>query len=132
MDFNDYVQILGQNMAKPINAGSIYPQKSKYLVINFFKSIAYSAVGVWDQESITFRPSVNFKIIGSYKGFPIPNPREMINGKISGTLDAIDILDFWEKYPGEKARALNEPAYREIAGKLDGDDNPVLLFFTLN
>ena len=132
MPFDDYLQILGQNMAKPISAGSIYAQKSKYLVTNFFKGLAYSAVGAWDQESITFHPSIDFKIMGSYKGFPIPNPREMINGKISGTLDAIDILDFWEKYPGEKARALNEPAFREIAGKLDGDDNPVLFFFTLN
>jgi hypothetical protein len=131
MESDEFLRIYGQNLEKPISAGLILPQDYKYLAMNFFKGLPYSGVGAWNQNTLVYHPILDFKIIGSYKGFPVPNAREMVNGKIAGSLEAIDILDFWTKYPDQKARAEKEPEFRKIISQLDAEDNPVLIFFTL-
>lgn len=132
MKTEDFIQIFGQNLKKPISAGLILPQLHKYLSVSvFYKGLPFFGVGAWDQSFLVCRPILDFKIIGTYKGFPVPNAREMVNGRIAGSLEAIDILDFWEKYPDQKSRAEKEPEFKKIISQLDAEDNPVLFFFTL-
>jgi hypothetical protein len=131
MQFEDFIQILGQNLAKPIGAGVILPQEDKFLANNMFKGAPYFGVGTWNVPEMVFMPVQDFKFIGSYKGFPVPMSREIVNGKIAGSLEAMDIIEFWEKFPDEKARAEKEPDFKKVISQLDADDNPLLIFFTL-
>jgi len=131
MSMDDYLQIMGENMAKPISAGLIIPQKYKYLSTNFLNGSPYIVVAAWDQELVTYRPVLDFKFIGTYKGFPVPMAREIVDGRIAGSFEAADILGFWERYPEQKIRAQKEPEFRKIMEDLDLEDNPVLVFFTL-
>ena len=131
MEFEDFVQIFGQNLEKPIGAGVILPQEDKFLANNMFKGVPYFGVGSWNLPDMVFMPVLDFKIIGSYKGFPVPMSREIVNGKVAGSLEAMDIIEFWEKFPEEKARAEKEPEFKRIISQLDADNNPLLIFFTL-
>jgi hypothetical protein len=131
MEFEDFIQIFGQNLEKPISAGVILPQEDKFLANNMFKSAPYFGVGSWNMPDMVFMPVLDFKIIGSYKGFPVPMSREIVNGKIAGSIEAMDIIEFWEKFPDEKARAEKEPEFKKVISQLDVDDNPLLIFFTL-
>jgi len=131
MSFEDYIRFHG-TLVKPLSAGKIYPQHNGYMITTFFKDEQHIAFCTWDQEEVLFRLLKSHEYLGFYKGFPVPRAISLVDGRITGSFEAIDVLDLWEEYPDQKARAAEEPEFRKIMDQLDAEDNPLIVSFTLD
>ncbi len=120
-----------ENFERPMEAGMLWPQGRSFVAQNMFRGAPYIGIGSLDKDQMVYRPLPDFKYIGVYHGFPVPLPKGIINGRIAGTMEAVDILGFWEENPEQAAIARETPGFRQIMENLDPNDNPVMVFFTL-
>lgn len=130
LTFERHLEIRGED-TKPLDAGILYPTGRAFLATNVFKEKLYVGIGSLDREKMIYRPSLDFQIIAAYRGFPVPRPGKVISGKIAGSMNAVDVIGFWEKYPEQKEIAEKEPQFKEIISLLDIENNPLIILFTL-